>query len=224
MVRIDWWCCDSCTNQLYQTQGCDAHRLQMQIFFTWNKKIVEEDGAEVLRIQYSPIIHQSSFGCANARDEGAWSYSVSSCLSQLLAHLFINVDLFVGPEDVLSVLFRSSDMIVLNLKCPGHWSLPVGLGFKVSTFLILLSSCLLLELTTYKFLYIEIIEGEGSEAQEGDTVEVNYVCRRSNGYFVHRWVLSKSHVGFNVLHKYLLVLWINCAVTCFADILSSISY
>uniref|UniRef100_A0A6N2KZB6 Vesicle transport protein n=1 Tax=Salix viminalis TaxID=40686 RepID=A0A6N2KZB6_SALVM len=34
----------------------------------------------------------------------------------------------------------------------------------------------------------EIIEGEGSEAQEGDTVEVNYVCRRSNGYFVHSTV------------------------------------
>ncbi|GMY30801.1 peptidyl-prolyl cis-trans isomerase FKBP16-1, chloroplastic isoform X1 [Fagus crenata] len=31
----------------------------------------------------------------------------------------------------------------------------------------------------------EIIEGEGSEAHEGDLVEVNYVCRRSNGYFVH---------------------------------------
>ncbi|XP_024464038.1 peptidyl-prolyl cis-trans isomerase FKBP16-1, chloroplastic isoform X1 [Populus trichocarpa] len=34
----------------------------------------------------------------------------------------------------------------------------------------------------------EIIEGEGPEAQEGDTVEVNYVCRRSNGYFVHSTV------------------------------------
>ncbi|CAL1404358.1 unnamed protein product [Linum trigynum] len=34
----------------------------------------------------------------------------------------------------------------------------------------------------------EIIEGEGPEAQEGDVVEVNYVCRRSNGYFVHSTV------------------------------------
>ncbi|XP_073260145.1 peptidyl-prolyl cis-trans isomerase FKBP16-1, chloroplastic isoform X2 [Populus alba] len=34
----------------------------------------------------------------------------------------------------------------------------------------------------------EVIEGEGPEAQEGDTVEVNYVCRRSNGYFVHSTV------------------------------------
>ncbi|CAM8906243.1 unnamed protein product [Rhodiola kirilowii] len=30
----------------------------------------------------------------------------------------------------------------------------------------------------------DIIEGEGVEAREGDIVEVNYVCRRSNGYFV----------------------------------------
>ncbi|XP_058000477.1 peptidyl-prolyl cis-trans isomerase FKBP16-1, chloroplastic isoform X6 [Hevea brasiliensis] len=34
----------------------------------------------------------------------------------------------------------------------------------------------------------DIIEGEGQKAQEGDLVEVNYVCRRSNGYFVHSTV------------------------------------
>ncbi|XP_050246280.1 peptidyl-prolyl cis-trans isomerase FKBP16-1, chloroplastic isoform X1 [Quercus robur] len=34
----------------------------------------------------------------------------------------------------------------------------------------------------------EIIEGEGPEANEGDVVEVNYVCRRANGYFVHSTV------------------------------------
>ncbi|PIN17323.1 FKBP-type peptidyl-prolyl cis-trans isomerase [Handroanthus impetiginosus] len=34
----------------------------------------------------------------------------------------------------------------------------------------------------------DIIKGEGQEAREGDTVEVNYVCRRSNGYFVHSTV------------------------------------
>ncbi|XP_031376048.1 peptidyl-prolyl cis-trans isomerase FKBP16-1, chloroplastic isoform X2 [Punica granatum] len=34
----------------------------------------------------------------------------------------------------------------------------------------------------------EIVEGEGMEAREGDTVEINYVCRRSNGYFVHSTV------------------------------------
>ncbi|XP_065851919.1 peptidyl-prolyl cis-trans isomerase FKBP16-1, chloroplastic isoform X2 [Euphorbia lathyris] len=34
----------------------------------------------------------------------------------------------------------------------------------------------------------EIVEGEGPEANEGDVVEVNYVCRRSNGYFVHSTV------------------------------------
>ncbi|CAA6670111.1 unnamed protein product [Spirodela intermedia] len=34
----------------------------------------------------------------------------------------------------------------------------------------------------------EIVEGEGAEAQEGDVVEFNYVCRRSNGYFVHSTV------------------------------------
>ncbi|GKD04579.1 hypothetical protein Tco_1179553, partial [Tanacetum coccineum] len=30
------------------------------------------------------------------------------------------------------------------------------------------------------------VDGEGPKAREGDLVEVNYVCRRSNGYFVHR--------------------------------------
>ncbi|XP_010536763.1 PREDICTED: peptidyl-prolyl cis-trans isomerase FKBP16-1, chloroplastic isoform X2 [Tarenaya hassleriana] len=34
----------------------------------------------------------------------------------------------------------------------------------------------------------EILEGEGPEAHEGDLVEVNYVCRRANGYFVHSTV------------------------------------
>ncbi|KAG9448511.1 hypothetical protein H6P81_008476 [Aristolochia fimbriata] len=31
----------------------------------------------------------------------------------------------------------------------------------------------------------DIVDGEGEEAHEGDFVEFNYVCRRSNGYFVH---------------------------------------
>ncbi|KAJ8765117.1 hypothetical protein K2173_010603 [Erythroxylum novogranatense] len=34
----------------------------------------------------------------------------------------------------------------------------------------------------------EIVQGQGPEAHEGDVVEVNYVCRRSNGYFVHSTV------------------------------------
>ncbi|EPS69238.1 hypothetical protein M569_05526 [Genlisea aurea] len=34
----------------------------------------------------------------------------------------------------------------------------------------------------------DIIEGRGKEAHEGETVEFNYVCRRSNGYFVHSTV------------------------------------
>ncbi|KAF9607761.1 hypothetical protein IFM89_000108 [Coptis chinensis] len=33
-----------------------------------------------------------------------------------------------------------------------------------------------------------LIEGEGPEAQDGGLVEVNYVCRRSNGYFIHSTV------------------------------------
>ncbi|XP_027061247.1 peptidyl-prolyl cis-trans isomerase FKBP16-1, chloroplastic isoform X2 [Coffea eugenioides] len=32
------------------------------------------------------------------------------------------------------------------------------------------------------------IQGKGREASEGDLVEINYVCRRSNGYFVHSTV------------------------------------
>ncbi|XP_073001751.1 peptidyl-prolyl cis-trans isomerase FKBP16-1, chloroplastic [Typha latifolia] len=34
----------------------------------------------------------------------------------------------------------------------------------------------------------DIVDGEGQEAREGDFVKVNYVCRRSNGYFVHSTV------------------------------------
>ncbi|KAL8462154.1 hypothetical protein ACS0TY_033287 [Phlomoides rotata] len=34
----------------------------------------------------------------------------------------------------------------------------------------------------------DIVEGQGNEAHEEDTVEFNYVCRRSNGYFVHSTV------------------------------------
>ncbi|KAM6579224.1 hypothetical protein CsatA_002998 [Cannabis sativa] len=34
----------------------------------------------------------------------------------------------------------------------------------------------------------EILEGEGPKASEGNRVEINYVCRRSNGYFVHSTV------------------------------------
>lgn len=37
-----------------------------------------------------------------------------------------------------------------------------------------------------KISFAEIVEGEGAEARDGDVVEINYVCRRSNGYFVHR--------------------------------------
>ncbi|RZC87748.1 hypothetical protein C5167_028198 [Papaver somniferum] len=31
----------------------------------------------------------------------------------------------------------------------------------------------------------DVVDGIGIEAQDGDLVEFNYVCRRSNGYFVH---------------------------------------
>ncbi|XP_047938199.1 peptidyl-prolyl cis-trans isomerase FKBP16-1, chloroplastic isoform X3 [Salvia hispanica] len=34
----------------------------------------------------------------------------------------------------------------------------------------------------------DIVEGKGKEAGEEDTVQFNYVCRRSNGYFVHSTV------------------------------------
>ncbi|KAL3631641.1 hypothetical protein CASFOL_024625 [Castilleja foliolosa] len=34
----------------------------------------------------------------------------------------------------------------------------------------------------------DIVDGQGQEAHEGDTVEFNYVCRRSNGYFVYSTV------------------------------------
>lgn len=34
----------------------------------------------------------------------------------------------------------------------------------------------------------DIVDGEGQAANEGDVVVFNYVCRRSNGYFVYRYV------------------------------------
>ncbi|KAI3973506.1 hypothetical protein MKW92_028534 [Papaver armeniacum] len=34
----------------------------------------------------------------------------------------------------------------------------------------------------------DVVDGIGIEAQDGDLVEFNYVCRRSNGYFVHSTV------------------------------------
>ncbi|XP_050140414.1 peptidyl-prolyl cis-trans isomerase FKBP16-1, chloroplastic isoform X1 [Malus sylvestris] len=34
----------------------------------------------------------------------------------------------------------------------------------------------------------EIVEGQGPIAHQGDLVEINYVCRRTNGYFVHSTV------------------------------------
>ncbi|KAL5207403.1 hypothetical protein ABZP36_031838 [Zizania latifolia] len=34
----------------------------------------------------------------------------------------------------------------------------------------------------------DVVQGEGPEAQEGDLVQFNYVCRRANGYFVHSTV------------------------------------
>jgi hypothetical protein len=36
----------------------------------------------------------------------------------------------------------------------------------------------------------DVVEGEGPEAREGDLVQFNYVCRRANGYFVHRCVVE----------------------------------
>ncbi|PRQ35020.1 putative peptidylprolyl isomerase [Rosa chinensis] len=32
-------------------------------------------------------------------------------------------------------------------------------------------------------LFLEIVEGQGPAATKGDLVEINYVCRRTNGYF-----------------------------------------
>ncbi|KAL3736568.1 hypothetical protein ACJRO7_025502 [Eucalyptus globulus] len=45
----------------------------------------------------------------------------------------------------------------------------------------------------------EIVEGEGPEARDGDLVEVNYVCRRSNGYFVHSTVDQFSGESMPIL-------------------------
>ncbi|KAF5730442.1 peptidyl-prolyl cis-trans isomerase FKBP16-1 chloroplastic-like isoform X1 [Tripterygium wilfordii] len=45
----------------------------------------------------------------------------------------------------------------------------------------------------------EIVEGEGPEAREGDLVQVNYVCRRSNGYFVYSTVDQLSGESMPVI-------------------------
>uniref|UniRef100_A0ACD5Z673 Uncharacterized protein n=1 Tax=Avena sativa TaxID=4498 RepID=A0ACD5Z673_AVESA len=37
----------------------------------------------------------------------------------------------------------------------------------------------------------DVVDGEGPEAREGDLVQFNYVCRRANGYFVHRCHIPK---------------------------------
>lgn len=34
----------------------------------------------------------------------------------------------------------------------------------------------------------EILQGQGPKAKQGDLVQINYVCRRYNGYFVHSTV------------------------------------
>jgi len=38
----------------------------------------------------------------------------------------------------------------------------------------------------YKVFKLDIVEGEGPEAYNGDVVKFNCVCRRANGYFVFR--------------------------------------
>lgn len=50
-----------------------------------------------------------------------------------------------------------------------------------------LSPYFLFSLTNFLVYFQDIVEGQGNEAREEDTVEFNYVCRRSNGYFVHRY-------------------------------------
>ncbi len=33
-------------------------------------------------------------------------------------------------------------------------------------------------------VFLEVVEGFGLEANNGDLVEFNYVCQHSNGYFI----------------------------------------
>ncbi|RDX65346.1 Peptidyl-prolyl cis-trans isomerase FKBP16-1, chloroplastic, partial [Mucuna pruriens] len=37
---------------------------------------------------------------------------------------------------------------------------------------------------SYQVFKLDIVEGNGPEAHDGDLVKFNYVCRRANGYFV----------------------------------------
>ncbi|KAI8553054.1 hypothetical protein RHMOL_Rhmol06G0315400 [Rhododendron molle] len=54
----------------------------------------------------------------------------------------------------------------------------------------------------------DVIEGEGPEAREGNLVEVNYVCRRSNGYFVHSCCIDYL---LKLEQYFVAVLWISSA-------------
>ena len=77
------------------------------------------------------------------------------------------------------------------MKCrnfrPNLWQLLDRMILNLIVFLgVYIESLCLLNVCCFGFPFVDIVDGEGPEAREGDLVEVNYVCRRSNGYFVHR--------------------------------------
>ena len=51
------------------------------------------------------------------------------------------------------------------------------------------AACEAVKVWTQEFWFCsEVVDGSGPMAKTGDTLEFNFVCRRSNGYFVYRWV------------------------------------
>ena len=50
------------------------------------------------------------------------------------------------------------------------------------------AACEAVKVWTQEFWFCsEVVDGSGPMAKTGDTLEFNFVCRRSNGYFVYRW-------------------------------------
>lgn len=62
-----------------------------------------------------------------------------------------------------------------------------GVGLNQSAVKLVLSHIFNFDKFSCLLIWADIVEGQGLEAHEGDLIEFNYVCRRSNGYFVHRY-------------------------------------
>lgn len=51
-------------------------------------------------------------------------------------------------------------------------------------------------------LFSEVVDGSGPEAKTGDLLEFDFVCRRSNGYFVYRYANVCQLLNTNYTMKF----------------------